>query len=171
MSSCWEYQLHRLLHWCHWIEELAPTFAKDLPFQFAEKDIRQKVRNVHLARQLMHEMIWGDSIRGQMGFIRTIFVAASERSLSVHRQFCTSLWLWCPRCIASACIPPGKVIILIIHIAIFSCSNSVTVPFNIYLYFKFFVFCIVPASTMAGLLLEQTDRTFSTRDVVQSSFS
>ncbi len=28
-----------------------------------------------------------------------------------------------------------------------------------------------PASTMAGLLLEQTDRTFSTRLVVQSSFS
>ena len=83
----------------------------------------------------MHEMIWGDSIPGNMGCIRTILVAASERFLSVHRQFCTSLWLWCPRCIASACIPPGKIIFLIIHATIISCCNSLTASFDINLVF------------------------------------
>ena len=51
----------------------------------------------------------------------TCFVAASDKLRQVHRQFWTRRWLWWPKCIARACIPP--------------------------------------ASTMAGLLLEQTDKT------------
>lgn len=51
----------------------------------------------------------------------TCFVAASDRFRQVHRQFWTKRWLWWPKCIANACIPP--------------------------------------ASTIAGLLLEHTDKT------------
>ncbi len=51
----------------------------------------------------------------------SILVPASDRFLSVHRQFCTRRWLACPKWMARACMPP--------------------------------------ASTIAGLLLEHTDRT------------
>ena len=35
-------------------------------------------------------------------------MAASDKFLSVHRQFWTNLWLPCPRWLARACIPPEK---------------------------------------------------------------
>lgn len=40
--------------------------------------------------------------------IFTCFVAASDRFLRVHRQFCCKRWLEPCRCLPRACIPPEK---------------------------------------------------------------
>lgn len=94
--------------------------------------------------------------------IRTCLVAASDKLRSVHKQFWIRRWLEPVRCWPKACIPP-----------VYRCKDTVTYNTLIYTQCSTFIFrdVDIPASTIAGLLLGQTESTLRTRLVVHRSFS